>query len=85
MWTRTVAVPTTATTIAALIDENFTRVSGIALQAPAANAGDVLFGGPGGQAAFIPSGSSSDVLPIKRTTDLLIKGTSGDTVIILLF
>ena len=85
MLTKTIALNATPVTVASLLDASYTRINGMALQAPATNAADAYFGGSGGQVAFIPPGSSSDVLPVRRTTDILVKGTVGDNLIVMTF
>jgi len=83
---RTVAVPTTPTSIYELLDGPETRTQfGIALQAPSTNAAVVNFGNAGRQPGFVPAGSSSDVLPIHSLKDLYLVGTSGDDIIIMVF
>ena len=85
MLTRTVAVPTSASSLADLLDRVSERMEAVALQAPATNAANVFFGDLGTQSAFIPPGSSTDILPIKSTRGIGIKGTSGDNLIVVLF
>ena len=83
---KTIAVPTTPTDLKTLLGVAQDRCEyGVALQAPATNAAVVNFGDKGSQPAFLPSGGSSDVLPINRLDSLYIVGTSGDDIIVMIF
>jgi len=81
-----VDVPTTPTNVYTLLDGPEKRSQfGIALQAPSTNAAVVNFGSKGAQPGFIPAGSSSEVMPIHSLKDLYLVGTSGDSVILMVF
>lgn len=84
MLARTIAVPTTPSNLYTLLGLAHCD-RGVALQTPSTNAAPVYFGDQGQQPAFIPAGSSSDVLPVNSLSDLYILGTSGDSIIILVF
>lgn len=81
-----VPVPTTPTDLRTLLGIARTHCdSGVALQAPVANAADVNFGDASSQPAFVPSGGSSDVLPINALDSMYIVGTAGDNIIVMIF
>jgi len=82
---QTVAVPTTPKSVYELLGNQQSRCVGIAMQTPSTNAANVNFGTVSAQPGYIPGGNSSDVLPIRNTKDLFIKGTSGDSVILMVF
>lgn len=81
-----VAVPTSPTDLQTLLGTAKVHTDhGIALQAPVGNVADVNFGDISSQPAYVPSGGSSDVLPINRLSDLYIVGTAGDNIIVMIF
>lgn len=83
---RIIPVPTSPTDLRTLLGIDRTHCdNGVALQAPVGNAADVNFGDVSSQPAFVPSGGSSDVLPINALDSLYIVGTVGDNIIVMIF
>ncbi len=83
---KVIAVPTSPTDLRTLLDIAQVRADhGIALQAPVGNVADVNFGDANSQPAFVPPGSSSDILPFNRLDSLYIVGTAGDAIIVMIF
>lgn len=81
-----IPVPVAATDLQTLLGVAQIRADhGIALQAPIGNVADVNFGDISSQPGFIPPGGSSDVLPINRLNSLYLVGTSGDSIIVMIF
>jgi hypothetical protein len=56
----------------------------IILQAPSGNAADVNVGDEKNQAGFVSAGNSLP-LPVKSLNEVHVSGTSGDSVVVLIF
>ena len=81
-----IAVPTTPTDLRTLLGIARTHCdNGIALQSPASNAAVVNFGDVSMQPAYVPSGGNSAVLPVNSLDSFYIVGTSGDSIIVMVF
>lgn len=83
---KTIPVPTSPTDLRSLLGIAQTHTDhGVALQAPVTNAADVFFGDSSNQPAYVPPGSSSEVLPINALDSLYLVGTVGDNIIVMIF
>ena len=82
---RTKPLTAAAQTLATMLDDAKAGCVAVALQAPEDNAANIYFGDQGQQPAFIPPGGSTDAMPMGRLSELHVRGTVGDNVIVMVF
>ena len=80
----TINVPTVKAELFTELGIDNRHVDSIGLQAPAANSADINWGDTNTQPAFLPPGESV-LLPIRNAKDIFLVGTSGDTLVVILF